>query len=518
MAQVALESLLEPGGVIALSVEPGFERDALFAGTMIGDILRGKVSRLGEQAGNHRLHLHVGSAAPAERTGSPCLHLRPGAEARDSQIPLDAPWNTIPAVQIPGLRWAEGSTQALTQEGDVWRLDANLPEVYGREALKHPTADGNMRALLGSQLAMRSLLSQVIVLDTGNAPALSLITIDAEDQQRYFINSEGRCSNIRGTPDTDMQFANSCRTIMDRCESAGLKAVFMVTGDELDPSFVDAFGDPLTGRDDNLRVLGEMPARGHDVAFHGYDHEWWISRGRSAITPMTFTQKLRYFFETSGDLRTIFGLARFLAVYGQRILKARAATKARGASVGQDFTDEEMRRDFDRWSELTGHTGDQLFVRYPGYVRSAATLHHMDERYRLAVDSSDLYEPEWNLPAFAYRLFTERDGVLRRARVIEVPCIWIDKLLRTPDSRSVERSLEQLARLAAVPGSILCFITHTKVLGATWGHCHVYLHDPLKGMALPASRTAWESFARFLSTRTRSANWRDLQQSLGAAA
>jgi hypothetical protein len=177
-----------------------------------------------------------------------------------------------------------------------------------------------------------------------------------------------------------------------------------------------------------------------------------------------------------------------------------------------------MRRDFDRWSELTGQRADRLFIRYPGYVRSEATVHLLDDRYSLTVDSSDLYQSEWGLPAFPYRLFTERDGVLRRARIIEIPCIWIDKLLRTPDATRVADGLQGLQRLAAVPGSILSFITHTKVLGATWGHCHVYLHDPLKGMALPASREAWNAFAAFLGQHTRSGNWRDLQRDLAGMA
>ena len=34
----------------------------------------------------------------------------------------------------------------------------------------------------------------------------------------------------------------------------------MVTGDELDPSFTDAFGDALVGLDDNKRVLQEIGA------------------------------------------------------------------------------------------------------------------------------------------------------------------------------------------------------------------------------------------------------------------
>ena len=512
---VALQSLVAADGAIALSFEPGLAREALFAGTMLGDILQCRVSLLGTQHPAHRLQLHMGRSPPPSRSGAPCLVIHPGDTRRDSVLPIpNRPWNVVPVVSIPGLLWAEGTNELLVQRDGTWHLQANLPEVYGREALRHATADGDIRALLAAQLAMRALLSRILPPIEAPQGALSLITVDAEDQQRYFINAEGRCSNIRGEPDADMQFANSCRNIMDRCEAARLKAVFMVTGDEIDPSFTDAFGDALIGRDDNRRVLDEMTRRGHDVACHGFDHEWWIAHGRSAITPMTLGQKLRYFFETSGDARTLFGLARFLLVYGRRILKARAATRARGRTIGEPFTYEDMRRDFDRWSELTGQHDERLFIRYPGYVRSEATVHLLDDRYSLTVDSSDLYLPEWGLPAFPYRLFTERDGVLRRARIIEIPCIWIDKLLRTPDAARVADELQVLQRLAAVPGSILSFITHTKVLGATWGHCHVYLHDPLKGMALPASREAWNAFAAFLQQHTRSGNWRDLQQDL----
>jgi hypothetical protein len=519
LGEVAFDSLFAPDGGIALSFEPGLERDALFAGTMLGDILCTRVSPVGEEHVTHRLQVHVGRGRPARRTGAPCLLIHPGDERRESRLPLThAPWNVVPEVILPEVSWASGAQDALVQCDGMWLLQANLPEVYGREALRHATADGDIRALLGALLAMRALLSRLLPFPSAPPAALSLITVDAEDQQRYFINAEGRCSNIRGDADSDMQFANSCRTIMDRCEAAGLKAVFMVTGDEIDPSFKDAFGDALIGRDDNRRVLDEMTARGHDVACHGFDHEWWIAHGRSAITPMTLAQKLRYFFETSGDLRTLLGLARFLLLYGRRILRARAATRERSRTIGKPFTYADMRRDFDRWSELTGQREERLFIRYPGYVRSEATVHLLDDRYTLTVDSSDLYLLEWGLPAFPYRLFTERDGVLRRARIIEIPCIWIDKLLRTPDADRVSQELAGLQRLASAPGSVLSFITHTKVLGATWGHCHVYLHDPLKGMALPASREAWNAFAAFLQQHTRSGNWRDLQQDLAEVA
>jgi predicted deacetylase len=495
---------------------------------MIADILREDVCLAVHAGPDLLLQLHVGNAAPAQRLAAPCMVIRPGVTERDTTITLTAaPWNSCATPRILALPWAENITgeaviasdqgPVCSRNGDVWYLNANLAAVYGREALHHENAASNVQAILSAHLVMRAVLSQLVTLPDKTCRAVSLITIDAEDQQRYFINAEGRCSNIRGRPDADMQFTNACRTIMDRCEAAGLKAVFMVTGDELDPAFVDAFGDRLIGLDDNRRVLDEMTARGHDVACHGFDHEWWIARGRSAITPMTMWQKLRYFFQTSGDVRTLFGLARFLLVYGSRILKARAATRARGRTIGEPFTYEDMRQDFHRWMQSVGFRGDRLFIRYPGYVRSVATVHYLDDRYAWTVDSSDLYELEDGLPAFPYSLLTVRDGVLRRTRVLEIPCLWIDKLMRTPDAAKVGADLARLARLAAIPGSVLSFITHTKVLGATWGHCHVYLHDPLKGMALPASRDAWEAFATFLRTQTRSSNWRDLQRELRGA-
>jgi hypothetical protein len=514
-ARVDLNSLTTSAGRLALSFEVGNECHALFAGTLVSDILREEISLLPDASPDVVLHVHVGDVAPILRANAPCLIIRPGSQVRDSLLALtQPPWNAVRTVSLPRLRWASGDSALLEQQDGLWWLNANLPEVYGREAQRHETADSDMVALLGSLLAMRDVLARIPGLPGAQRRVLSLLTVDAEDQQRYFINAEGRCSNIRGRPDGDMQFAASCRTIMDRCEAAGVKSVFMVTGDEIHPEFVDAFGDPLIGREDNRRVLDEMPARGHDVACHGFDHEWWIAHGRSTITPMSLGQKLRYFIETSGDMRTLLGLARFLIVYGRRISRARAATRIRSRTVGEPFTIDDMRRDFDRWTTLTGHCSQRLFIRYPGYVRSAATVHHLDDRYSCTVDSSDLYQPEWGLPAFPYRLLTVRDGVLRRTRIIEIPCIWIDKLLRTRDMARVKSGLEQLARLAAMPDSVLSFITHTKVLGATWGHCHVYLHDPLKGMALPACREAWEAFAKFLRDHTRSSNWRDLQQEL----
>jgi hypothetical protein len=526
-----LDSLFAATGRIALSFDRGQERAALITGTMISDILREAVVPADCASGAALLHVHVGERLPALPLTCPRLVVHTATEFRDATITLaTAPWSDFSPARIADLGWSTAAPAGepvtlsdngplCTRDADCWHLYGDLPGVYGRESLRHATADSNVPAILAGHLVMRAILSRMVTLPAADRSALSLITVDAEDQQRYFINREGHCSNIRGTPDDDLQFANSCRTIMSRCESAGLKAVFMVTGDELDPSFVDAFGDQLIGLEQNRAVLDEMTARGHDVACHGFDHEWWISRGRSAITPMTMAQKLRYFFATSGDLRTLFGLARFLLVHGRRLLRARAATRLRARSLGQAFTRDEVRNDIERWAALVGFQGRRLLIRYPGYVRSAAVVDFLDRRYGATVDSSDLYELDDGVPAFPYSLLVERDGELYRSNIIEIPCLWIDKLLRTRDQARVAAELAQIGKLAGVPGSVLSFITHTKVLGSTWGHCHVYLHDPLKGMALPADPAAWLAFSTLLRQRTRSANWRDLQQQLfGSAA
>jgi peptidoglycan/xylan/chitin deacetylase (PgdA/CDA1 family) len=385
--------------------------------------------------------------------------------------------------------------------------------VFGREVVRHATADTDMQALLAAQLSIRAVVDCMGLLPK-DGRALSLITVDAEDQQRYFLNREGVCSNVRGRQTDDMQFARACRTIMDRCEALDLKAIFMVTGDELDPSFKDAFGDALVGLDDNKRVLQEIGARGHDVGCHGFDHEKWLSKGRSAIAPMSTWQKLRYFFETSGDLRTLFGLARFLVQHRAALRRARGAKRERERSDVEPFTYAEIERDLEAWMNLVGFDARRMFIRYPGYVRAADTLAYLDDRFPAAVDSSDLYEIETTLPAFPYRLIAERNGQLRRTNVTEIPCVWIDKLLRTRDQRKLDGELARLDMLSKFPGSVMSFVTHTKVLGAAWGHCHVYLHDPLRGMALPIVEESWNRFGRFLRERTQSANWRDLQHVL----
>jgi hypothetical protein len=501
------------------------------AGTMIDDILRQGVRLADHKSDNTLLHVHVGDRVPTGQVhGSPLLIIHTATACRDTTVTLtDAPWRDLSPTKIAGLGWsaipAEGAVVTMsnhgalcTQAATAWHLYGDLPGVYGRESLRHVTADGNIPAILACHLVMRAMLGKILSLPADDARTLSLITVDAEDQQRYFMNRAGHCSNIRGAPDDDLQFAKSCRTIMSRCEAAGLKAVFMVTGDELDPSFVDAFGDQLIGLQDNRSVLDEMTARDHDVACHGFDHEWWISKGHSAITPMTPAEKLRYFFETSGDFRTLIGLARFLLANGRRLLRARAATQARARSVGVPFTEAEIQNDLEHWMSLVAFKGERLFIRYPGYVRSAAVVSYLDDRHGATVDSSDLYTLDDGVPGFPYSLLTECDGELRRTNVTEIPCLWIDKLLRTRDVAKVAGQLARLGKLARIPGSVLSLITHTKVLGSTWGHCHVYLHDPLKGMALPADPGAWLALAAFLREQTRSGNWRDLQKQLFDAA
>jgi hypothetical protein len=532
-SRVNLASLTRDGGRILLSFESGQERAALVAGTMVADILASDV-RLAHRSGpSPLLRLHIGDGPPDLRDGEdaavPCLVIRPSATLRATTIRLvRSPWAACPPLEFHALGWAApvdgvpvmDSAQGpiCSRKGNALLLNANLPAVYGDEVLRHATADGKITEIMASQVAMRAVLAEIVNLPETGARSVSLITVDAEDQLRYFMNREGVCSNIRGAPGDDMLFSRSCRTIMDRCEKFGLKAIFMVTGDEIDPSFVDAFGDPLVGLDDNRKVLGEMASRDHGVACHGFDHEWWMSKGRSAIAPMTTWEKLRYFMETSGDVRTLLGLARFLVVHASRLRKARASKRNWRQTPNQEFSYAEIKTDIERWLALVGFEDENLFIRYPGYVRSSATIDFLHDRFAATVDSSDLYSLECGLPAFPYSILAERDGQLQRTRLLEVPCVWIDKLLRTRDQDKVEAELDRLRVLAGFPGSVFSFVTHTKVLGSAWGHCHVYLHDPLKGMALPIVRESWERFARFLAAGTESCNWRDLKRSLIRAA
>jgi hypothetical protein len=524
-----LDSLTHDAGRIALSFESGQERAALIAGTMVADILATDVRHAHRSGPSTLLRLHIGDGPPDRRDreddAAPCLVIRPSASEQATTIRLGRqPWAACPPLKFHALGWATPADGVpviesdqgpiCSRSGNAWLLHANLPAVYGHEVLLHASADGNIQEIMASQVAMRAVLAEIVNLPKTDARSISLITVDAEDQQRYFINREGVCSNIRGAPSDDMRFSRSCRTIMDRCEEFGLKAIFMVTGDEIDPSFVDAFGDPLIGLDDNLKVLGEIATRDHDVACHGFDHEWWMSKGRSAIAAMTVWEKMRYFMETSGDVRTLVGLARFLVVYAPQLLKARARRKGRRRTLNQAFSYSEIETDIERWLALVGFDDERLFIRYPGYVRSSAIIEFLNDRFAATVDSSDLYTLDYRLPAFPYSILAERDGQLQRTRLIEIPCVWIDKLLRTRAQDKVEAELDRLQVLAGFPGSVLSFVTHTKVLGSAWGHCHVYLHDPLKGMALPIVRESWERFAGFLATRTQSSNWQDLKRAL----
>ena len=240
---------MREGGRIALSFEPGCEREALIAGTMVADILGEEVCAAGSGGRASRMWLHVGERPPRVPDGVPCLVVPPAVTIEPTAIrPAREPWAACSPLMVAALGWARDRAGVPVVESDrgpvcsrvgaVWRLNADLPGVFGREAQRHVTASADTRAILSAQLAMRAVLAEIVDLPARGDRALSLLTVDAEDQQRYFINRAGVCSNIRGEPSDDLQFANSCRTIMDRCEAFGLKAVFMVTGDEIAPCFL----------------------------------------------------------------------------------------------------------------------------------------------------------------------------------------------------------------------------------------------------------------------------------------
>lgn len=518
-------SAFTPEGAVTLAFEPGLEAHALALASAVDDATGLGVRDARLPGPPPRLELVVGERPP-EPSGAPILHWRPGRFTCDTVVRLpDGPEAALGPLALPGLGRAELSGEgrvlladphgplALAGEGRI-TLAADLPLARAEAILGHATAQSDVRAVLVADLLLRRLLAELVPLPQARQPAASLVTVDAEDQQRYFVNRENRCSTIVGEPDEDLQFARCCRTIMDRCEAEGLHAIFMVTGDELDPSFRDAFGDPLVGLDDNRRVLGEMEARGHGLACHGFDHEWWLSKGFSANPRMSTLEKLAYFFETSGSPAMLWGAARFLWRWRRELAAARARKNAREATVGTPFTVEEVLSDLERWCALVGHDSDRLFIRYPGFVRSPAVLEALERRFAAVIDSSDLIEPDPPVPIRPYRLLAERAGVIRRTRITEIPCIFVDKTLRTRDPRRVERCLDRLATIAGFPGSTLSFVTHTKVLGSTWGHCHLYLHDPTRGMALPTVEASWKAFARLLRERTVSLDTRGLERRL----
>ncbi len=522
---VDLDGALSPVGSVTLSFEPGLEAHALALVCAVEDATGLAVREARQPGPPPVLRLVVGRTPPAAEA-APVLHWVPGTTARPLAVRFaDGPEATLGTLTLPPLARAEAGGDghtlladaagpvALAAPGGI-RLLADLPLLRANAILGHATATSEVRELLVADAILRRLLAQLVPARAPTARPVSLLTVDAEDQQRYFVNRAGHCSTIVGEPDDDLQFARSCRTIMDRCEAEGLKAIFMVTGDELHPSFTDAFGDPLVGLDDNHRVLAEITARGHGLGCHAFDHEWWLSKGFSANPRMSTVEKLRYFVETSGSPAMLLGAARFVWRHRRELAAARARKNAREATVGTPFTVAEVGADLERWCALLGHRSERLFIRYPGFVRSPAVLEALEARFAAVVDSSDLIDLETPVPIRPYRLLAEREGVVRRTRITEIPCIFVDKILRTRDRRKVEAWLDRLSAIADFPGSVWSFVTHTKVLGTTWGHCHLYLHDPTRGLALPTVEASWKAFARLLRERTDSLATAELERVL----
>lgn len=449
---------------------------------------------------------YEGSSAPLV-----CVPL-PGENAKGLSVhwqPEDVSWRydfgTMRLTPPPsGLPHAGSPAFLWRSSRDNFWLGAEFLELYVRQMQGHFSGRIQANTVCMILHFFRSFLRPLlrargIALPEGRGRSVTLYTVDAEDQHLYYDNAKRRCTSFVGRTDNphDTRLDHSLPESLTRFRRFGIRPTFMVTGSELREDALDAFGNPLDEPMQNLRMLREYAA-GRDLAIgtHGYDHGQWLRYGRSPLPPLGIWAKAGYFFDSGGT-------PLFLLRYLWAARRYRGRKQAGDLGDSGEFTAGIVRQQLEGLEALYARYGIPFvrFHRHPGFRRSAQVVNCLEQLGY--ADSSDLLIIERNpVVPVPYTLFKLEQGRLTLSKVKEFPCLFIDRYIRTADARTLQVLCDYLDVVLARQDTVLTIISHTKVTGGDYTHCHVYPRDPFAGLALAPRKENVERIYRLIAERS----------------
>lgn len=403
--------------------------------------------------------------------------------------------------------------ELVIQNNNTIKVRFNILNSYFDELLNH--FDGSIKAnrICSINRFIRSIIeanSKTILPKLDEKP-ISLLTIDSEDQHNYFDNNNLKCTDILGSNHNtdDMRFSNAILESTRRLLQYGIKPNFLVTGSELRQDSLDSFGNPIDDIHQNLAALKELSKNPNvGIGTHGFDHETWLKFGKSNISRLSLWEKFKYFFECGGNIPTLY----FYLLY---CVKLGFKNKEGALGIRGEFNESDLKYQFEELENLfsSHEIPFTKFNRYCGYRRSHQVVHYLDKNNYY--DSSDLIDTEHEaISPSPYILFCFKDGVLRLSTVKEFPCIFIDKYFRTSQKRLIREIMDYLEKALQYPETYLTIITHTKITGGDYKHCHIYARNPLAGLAQPPKKENLESILSLISNKSRSITIKELNQQM----
>lgn len=377
-------------------------------------------------------------------------------------------------------------------------LDLLTP--YYQEIVKHGTGQINANRVCALLRLFRVLFRSIDMLSAKRQGAVTLFTIDAEDQHSYYDNKNGFCTDLNHSVQNkdDMVFSNLLDVSIQRLLPHGIKPIFLVTGSELRQEAVDGFGNPLRGTEDNIAILRKA-SKNPDISigFHSYDHERWLLYGSANLQPMTTWAKITYFSKSGGNSKTLISYLKLLT-------RIRRKEKVKLGKEG-NFTNKELDYQIKNLENLFQRHGIVYlkFHRHPGFRRSDKVVSYLSKNDY--IDSSDLIDVEKNpSPPIPYFLFNSLNGQISLSNLCEFPCLFIDKFLRTKSRHQLNTLLRYLKSIYEYDEAVLTIVTHTKVVGGDLNHTHYYPRNPLSGLAQPMKTENFNKICKMISSKSRS--------------
>lgn len=330
---------------------------------------------------------------------------------------------------------------------------------------------------------------------------VTIFTVDSEDQHNYFNNQKQVCTDISGksTNRNDMRLDSALKTSLERFKKFKICPTFIITGSDLNKDSTDSFGNIISLPELNWNYLMKISKNKNvSIGTHAYNHQDWLSYGNSQNKAMSAKDRLLYFFDCGGNLS-------LLLKYLLSSLKLRFQNKEGVLGRNGEFTEKILEGQIRKLEKILEKNEIPFtkFHRSPGFRRSSKVIEYLDKHGYM--DSSDLFNIEdFNGPPVPYSLFMLKNETLSLSKVKEFPCLFIDKYLRTTKKNIIDNLIGFLNDVFTYNETVLTIISHTKVTGGDYKHCHIYPRNPLSGLSQPANPKNIELIYSKISKQSRS--------------